>query len=445
MTLRDYQERAVSAVLDAIDRRPVLVAPTGAGKTRMAVEIAHRHGGRVVFVSHRHEHLDQAVRAGLIGETRTVQKRSRLEPCDLLIVDECHHAAARSYERLSAPRVVGLTATPFRLDGRPLSMFGELVVAARTPDLVDAGFLVNPRVYAFNPPAMGGVHSRGGDFITAEAYDAVKGIAGSVVKEWLRLTPGKRTLVFAVNTIHADDLTARFLAAGVRAASVNAETTNRAEIFAQLQAGDLDVVCNCMIATEGLDIPALDVVSLARPTKSLSLHLQMIGRVMRTHPGKDAAVVLDHAGNHARLGDAMQRIEYTLTGTIKPESAKHHGLWRCAKCFTLNIPSAKACVCGAERPKPKLPTEREATLTEGFARVDLSRNEGLYRMFLALARKKGHKDGWAAYQYKNRTGVWPDWSMQSRIKSSATSQAEPMSLSGTILPASTNSGASTTD
>lgn len=428
MILRDYQERAVSEVLAAIDRRPVLVAPTGAGKTAMAVEIARRHGGRVVFVSHRREHLEQAERAGLIGETRTVQKRTRLEPCDLLILDEAHHSSAMSYQRLDAPHVIGLTATPFRLDGRPLAMFGEIVVAARTAELVEAGYLVNPKVYAFNGPNRTGLHSRGGDYVTAEAYDAVKGLAGNVVAEWLRLARGKRTLVFAVNTVHADDLTARFMAAGVRAMSVNAETPNRAEIFAQLQVGAIDVVCNCMIATEGLDIPALDAVSLARPTKSLSLHLQMIGRVMRTHPGKTAALVLDHAGNHAALGDAMQRIEYTLTGVVRAQSLKHHGLGRCPKCYLLLEPDWKVCSnCGAERPKPKTPTERPGALSEGFTRVDQSKDETLFRALLKVARVRGYKEGWAAYQYKAKRGVWPDWSMQQRTRSSDTSSAVPMS------------------
>ena len=437
MTLRPYQSTAVDAVLSAIDNRPVLVAPTGAGKTRMAVEIAHRHGGRVVFVSHRHEHLEQATAAGLIGETRTVFKRTRLDACDLLIIDECHHAAARSYEKLEARHIVGLTATPFRLDGRPLTRFGEIIVAARPRELVQQGYLIEPRVYAYNPPSMKGVHSRAGEYVTSESYAVMAGIAGSVVGEWLRLVGSdllarRRTLVFAVNNVHAFDLAARFLAAGVRAVAVTSDTprAERAQAFTDLQAGKLDVVANCMIATEGLDIPALDVVSIARPTKSLSLHLQMVGRVMRTSTdtGKTGAIVLDHAGNHARLGDALQHIDYSLDGIVSPQPAKWHGLWRCPKCFTLNKPSAKVCVCGAEKPVPKIPKEQTAaTLTEGFKHVGMACDEKTYRSLLLVARRKGYKDGWAGYQYKARNGVWPDWSMQQRVRSSLTSQAAPTS------------------
>lgn len=500
ITLRDYQQTAVDAVLDAIDRRPVLAAPTGSGKTVMGVDIVRRHGGAVVWVAHRRELIHQAAAAlrhlgiypGLImpGEPRTLADvqvgsvqtiaRRGLPPCDLLVIDECHHVAAASYKVLEAPRILGLTATPFRLDGRGLRPpFETLVQASSVAELCRAGYLVEPEVYAPPPPDLSGIKVRGGDY-AVEALGAAMSapkLVGDVVRHWQKLTPGRRTVVFAVNVAHSKALVERFQGAGVAAEHLDADSTDRDQVLARLRTGQTHVVSNCMLLTEGWDLPALEVAVIARPTKSLCLHLQMIGRIMRACPDKAGAIVLDHAGNHAMHLRVTYPHEFTLDGVRREPRPAWHGLGRCPKCYMLLEPTWRRCPgCGFERPAPEIPKEGEGDLSklgevdevpfaaraaywdaleerrlqygyrEGwslyryqqrfgrwpliatmqgrrvlvdpFKAGSLTR-ESVYRELLSKARSNGWKDGWAAYQFKAKFGAWPEWGMQQRVRATA--------------------------
>lgn len=503
MILRPYQEAAVAEVVAAIDHRPVLAAPTGSGKTVMGVEIARRHGGRVVWVAHRRELIQQAaqelrshgIEPGLImpgasqraaqyqvGSVQTIARRG-MPPCDLLVIDECHHVAAASYGTLVAPQMLGLTATPFRLDGRGLRPpFETLVTASTVADLCRAGYLVEPEVYAPPPPDLSKLRTRAGDY-AIEALAATMSsskITGDVVQHWMKHAHGRKTVCFAVNVEHSRKIVERFQATGVPAEHLDANSTDRDEILARLAAGTTQVVSNCMLLTEGWDLPALEVAIVARPTKSLCLHLQMIGRIMRACEDKAGALVLDHAGNHAIHGRVTRSVDATLDGLPKTNRPAWHGLGRCPKCYMLLAPDWTKCPsCGTERPAPEVPKEVAGVLA-AFVEVPfevrlafwtalearrleygykpgwsayryqqrfgewpvvadgqlVSANnprakECVYRDLLTKARSSGWKDGWAAYQFKARFGHWPAWGLQksvtSELQRSATSSVAPMS------------------
>lgn len=331
---RDYQETAIDAARTLIGngtKRILINAPTGAGKTVIAagvVQLAVAKGKTVLFLAHRRELIDQTVSklvdAGVLNfgvimagnrlcnaaapvQVASIQTliRRELPPADLVIIDEAHRSASRSYLSMLAnyPRaaVLGLSATPERLDGKGLDdIFSDMIVVETIPNLIEQGYLVKPICYAGPTADLSGVRIKRGDYDEqqlAEAMDKPK-LVGDIVATWMRLAKGRQTVAFASSVAHADHIAAEFRAAGVSAAMVSGETkkTEREAVIADWKAGHIQVVANAMIFTEGFDYPELEACILARPTKSVSLFLQCVGRIMRPAPGKADAMVLDHAG-----------------------------------------------------------------------------------------------------------------------------------------------------
>lgn len=434
--LRPYQSRAVALTLASLPKNPVLVAPTGSGKTVMGCDIVRQYaaaGKRVLWVAHRKELIEQAAHTiapvcnNLVGfimagypeaplavvQVASIQTlvRRKMPPCDLIIIDEAHHATAGSYSSLmtDTPRI-GLTATPFRLDGRGLGdVFGEIIVAAYSDDLCSSGVLHAPKVYAGHAPDLRGVRKSMGDYVTSALAERLNKteLVGDIVETWKTRADGKRTVAFAVDVAHSEHIVAQFREAGIRAEHIDGTTpkAERAATLDRLRRGDTQVVSNCMILTEGWDLPALEVAIIARPTASLNLHLQMLGRIMRACEGKDGCVVLDHAGNHYVHGLVTRRIEYSLNGKIVGEKDPL-GLRRCGACQLLYDPRLDACPeCGW------MPPKREVTATTGGVLGEFSETYQLraemYRMWAAQADDMGYAQGWVAYRYKERFGDWP--------------------------------------
>ncbi len=387
VTLRDYQERAIESCIPLLSGGVVCAMATGGGKTVTAVRLALRASKRALWLAHRRELLFQARDAieeaggdvGLIlaGEparrdapiqVASVQTLARRElpDADLLVVDECHHVtttglyaeAMRKYARR-----LGLTATPQRLDGRGLRAagFSSLVVAATPADLCDSGVLHAPTVYGAPPPDMSRAKVRMGEYRAEDLQEASRSAAltGKVVETWLKRADGRRTVVFAVDIAHAEDLASRFRAAGVEAEVVTGETPKpaRSGMLARLSRGITRVVVNVGVLTEGWDLPALEVACIARPTASLTLHLQCLGRIMRAAPGKDGCLALDHAGNHQRHGFVTDARKWSLDDKPKGNGGEAPAK-RCEECEAIVPAGCRACPhCGAAFPVPDRTTE----------------------------------------------------------------------------------------
>ena len=438
--LRDYQRRAVDDVKRKIASRPILVAPTGSGKTVMATSVVQELGLPTLWLAHRKELIDQAdrrlrahgletgiVMAGYqldlhasvqVASVQTLVRREK-PSAQLIVVDECHHAAAKTYQQILGNYpdafVVGLTATPFRLDGCGLGeLFGDLVVAAHADELCRAGHLHRPKVWASKAPDLRGVAVVAGDYsLSALARRSnTAELNADIVETWMRRAAGKRTVAFAVDIKHSQAIAQAFLDAGVPAEHLDGATarTERDAILGRLAAGETQVVCNCMVLTEGWDLPALECAIIARPTASLNLHLQMIGRVMRACDGKDGAIVLDHAGNHHVHGLVTRRLNYTLTEE-KIGSDEPLGLRRCGNCGVLFEETAPRCpecgwvpTGGAERHRP--PVHGEGELVE-FNDADFEYRRDFWRQLEAQRQAAGHKPGWSYYQFRDRFGEAP--------------------------------------
>lgn len=342
--LRPYQTDALTAIEQAIARgcrRPLMVLPTGAGKTIVFAEFIRRRGGRSLVLVHRDELARQAdakirlvtadapigiVKAArnellfpiTIASVQTVSRPSRLAQLgayDLIVIDEAHHAVADSYrtilERLGGfqsdgPLVLGVTATADRADGRGLAeIFEDIVVEVGLLEMIEQGYLANLCAKQIRLAAdFERLHTRAGDFIESEAEELLLAANAPIhaVRAYQQHAQGRKALVFTSGVALAHAMTAAFTDAGIAVAAVDGTMPleDRRRVLAAFQRGDLQVVSNCAVLTEGFDEPSIDGIIIARPTKSRPLYQQMIGRATRPWPGKDDSLILDLVGATTR-------------------------------------------------------------------------------------------------------------------------------------------------
>ena len=444
-TLRDYQRAAVDAVKAALGQKPILVAPTGSGKTVMGTTLARELNLQTLWLAHREELILQAaqslralgiepgiIKAGIeptpdaqfqVASVQTLARRRRRFVPGLIVIDECHHARASQYGDVLAAfpdaKVVGLTATPFRLDGRGLGdIFGTIVVATTAGELCARGLLVAPTVYCSETPDLRGLRMRGGDFGVPELVERMNRatITGDIVETYKRRALGRRAVCFAVDVAHPKAICAAMINADVNAEHLDGsmERDARAAVLARLKSGKTEVVCNCEILTEGWDLPALEVAIIARPTASLNLHIQMVGRVMRKAYGKAGAVVLDHAGNHHTHGSVLRPLAYSLD-TEQPAARAAdgetglHRCWQCGLMYDAGMDACPECAtvrsAGPSAGRNAAPVAGEGELVP-FEETFAYRQRYWQEVFEESLRR-GFTLGWARGQYRDRFGAEP--------------------------------------
>ena len=392
IALRPYQETAVNDIRATFANwlRVLFVLPTGGGKTVIFTTISlrtARTGKRVVIVAHRAEIIDQisnamaqmGVRHGRIqaghpmtsdlvqvGMVQTVARRlGQIAPPALLIVDEAHHAVATTWAKIIAawPRayVLGVTATPERLDGKGLGdIFQTMVLGPTLRELIDGGYLADYRYLA--PPTkidLSGVGTVAGDYNTGDLEKVLSRaeIIGDVVKHYFEYLNGKTAVVFCATIAHARQVAQRFNEARVPAAVIDGKMSPevRRELVAQLRAGRLKVLTSCDLISEGFDVPAVNGAVLLRPTKSRALHRQQIGRALRLKPDGSPAVILDHVGNVAQHGLPDDRVEWSLEGRPHNQAADKPttpSFRRCSSCHVVFPAGTGVAQC----PRPDRPS-----------------------------------------------------------------------------------------
>lgn len=478
-------------------RRVLLALPTGGGKTVIAAALVLTYllaAKRVLFLAHRRELIKQAfcklVRGGIapdqigiimagtpwkivdaiaptpgaIEDDELYRLYARRRPhapiqvgsidtfrnhhkplADLIIVDEAHRALAKSYcdVQLAYPDAhhLGLTATPIGPNGKPLeNAYDELVIACTYTELVALGALVEPICYGLPPDKradLRGVRMSGGDYKSEELARAVdKGeLVGNIVDHWKKYGNDARTFCFAVNVAHSKHLAERFVTAGIAARHVdgNTETNERDDALAALRAGDAKVLCNCDVFTEGTDVPSVKTIILARPTRSVRLYLQQVGRGARPYED-EPFVVLDHAGccrpaDEGGFGLPQIVRSWSLKGLPKKEAgARQKPTKDCPQCYAMVSIAARTCIgCGfvfpivettdppqeaegelvrlndpgASKPKPELTDKEEKALAHWNQIVAAWEEMNAERDREGLALRAG---GWCMNQWRNETG-----------------------------------------
>ncbi len=419
-------------------RRVLIVLPTGGGKTVVAavvIRTALGRGERVLFVAHTREIVEQAhdklVRwgtpAGEIGvimsrdertdpeapvQVATIQTISRREhpPADLIIVDEAHHAAADSYKALLAiypgARVLGLTATAERHDGRGLGARGlfEVALTAATPmDLILEKHLAMPKVWTVGKdkrPDLRGVKTVAGDYDKSELERRVtrRGLVGSLVEHHAKHAKGRTTVVYAVTKRHARQIARRFRKEGRDVELLfgigDTDLEERRRILARLHRGEDVVVVNVGVLTEGWDCPAAKCCVLARPTRSWTLHTQMVGRFLRPWKGV-APVILDHAGNV--LVHNLPYVDHPVSlhaksrrGTGRPAPAKMCPAEGCGAVVPTGVLVCPEC--GHEFEIKREPEQRKGELEEVVASE--ARKSEMHQRIKDMSKERGFGDKW---------------------------------------------------
>ena len=437
--LRPYQ----SELLDGVHaswasghKSPCVVLPCGGGKSCIVAEMARRttcRGKRVLFLVHRRELCEQIVRTftawGVdmnrctVGMVQTLTRRiDDMEAPTLIITDENHHAPAASYKRIyeafpDAYRV-GVTATPTRLGGGGLGdVNDDLVIGVNAKWLIANGFLSPYDYFAPTVVDLTGIRTNHGEYSASQLEERMmKGtIHGDAVRHYIKLAMGKKAVCYCVSVRHSRAVAEAFRSAGIPAEHIDGDTPDaeRAEIVERFRSGDVRILCNVDLVSEGFDVPDCECAILLRPTKSLTIYIQQSMRCMRYLQGK-RAVIIDHVGNYARFGLPDADREWTLEGKAKKHAKSEQNtvdIITCPMCFRAFEPREKKDGCcpwcgeiilGKER----IVEEKPETILEkvdGFVlRYDSPADCKSFAELAALGKRRGYKPGWAWHQAKSR-------------------------------------------
>lgn len=449
MTLRPYQNQLANDIRAAFGsgaNRPLAVSPTGSGKTVLFSYITSqvlKRGSRVIIVAHRREILDQisatlkrvgvphgfiqagksaSIQPAMVASIQTLARRLDTIPApDLVIIDEAHHSVSKSYVQMFAAwptaKFIGVTATPERLDGKGLgAMFDRMVMGPSVQWLIDNGFLAQPVYYAPREVVdLSQVHTVAGDFDRSEAEEIVDTprITGDAVTHYVRFCNRQRAVAFCISVAHAQHVADTFNSCGIPSASIDGtlDPEVRKQRVEDLTAGKILVLTSCELISEGFDLPAVNAAILLRPTHSLSMHLQQVGRALRPYPGKTNAIILDHVGNCLRHGLAEQERDWDLSGREKRlKKSSLVETKQCSKCFA--IFAGTVCPqCGSQREIAVREIEEVDGELQRLSIEDISkkreerREEGKCKTlddFRALAKLRGYKLGWAFFRWQAR-------------------------------------------
>ncbi|MDR3445742.1 DEAD/DEAH box helicase [Dyella sp.] len=464
LTLRPDQTEFVCNLREAFSTHQSVMAcaATGFGKTVVSADVAlsaYRKQKRVIFTVHRDNLITQTsktfrqvgiphgfIQSGQpyhrgtmvhIASIDTLKNRlGKVEPPDLMVIDEAHLAMADGWQRVvdyyreREAKVLGNSATPGRLDGKPLrSLFDTMVFAPNVRWLMDQGHLSDYVYYAPDTPDMSRVGRELGDFAKKGAGEVMNRpkLIGSVVSHYKKLAYGKRSICFCMNVGHSLNTVAEFNANGVPAAHIDAGTpsTERKRILNDFADGKILVLCNVELVTTGFDLSAqvdrdvpVECVILCRPTQSVALFLQMVGRALRKKPYP--AIILDHAGNSSRHGFPDDDREWSLDGDDGTKKGENEGPpppVTCGNCFRQvrrpappNCPHCKKPLSQIIVPKPievgeGVLVEQTADIRAALRKQRLKEEHEAktLQQLVALAQARGYKSPttWAFKKWSN--------------------------------------------
>ena len=463
IVLRQYQKDVLNDLIRSTrkgHKKIILQAATGSGKTIMAgalVQYALSKGKRVLFLAHRRELIIQArdkmemmgVDAGIImanispnvfsnvqiASIQTLSSRwdkMDLPEADLVIIDEAHRSMSPTYIKLirkyDKSLIVGLTATPVRADGTGLgAVYTDMVCAPGIKQLTAEGSLVTAKYYAPTVPDLRKIGTAMGDYVQSQLGEVMNTpkLVGNVIETWKALAMGTQTLVFGSGVAHSKALAEQFAEQGIRSAHLDGQTPNdeRVKILDDFNNNRITVLCNCMVLTEGFDAPVARTVVLARPTKSLSLYIQMVGRVLRPHATKEYAIVIDHSGAVHTNGLATDDIDWKLgEGKIKENQRRERGEREekeitCEGCFRIFCGSNICPSCGASTTLRSAYTDyidgqlglvnkvtkkvvRKERYGEGFKKK-------FYEELMGHSLVQKYHEDWSMHKFKERFGIYP--------------------------------------
>jgi superfamily II DNA or RNA helicase len=429
--LRDYQQTLYESTRQAFrnGKRVLVVAPCGAGKSYIFSAMAKNTNGSVLVLVHRRELKEQHERLfqnlGITNARVNTYQTERNHLGDyptpkLLIVDEAHLSRSKGWSEIVEyynTYTVGLTATPIRLDGKPLgSIYNSMVQGITTKELIEQKRLAPYDYYAPVTVDTDNLKISAGDFLLKDLEQIMsdRAIYSDALKSWERIARGEKTIAYCVTIDHAKQTADLFSAAGYPAVEIDGETPakKRDKIMQDFRDGKIMVLCNVGIISEGVSIDDVSVTLLLRPTESHALYWQQAMRSMRYQPGKRAKII-DCVGNYSRNPLPDADVEWSLTtSSKKPQRMDSEGNFRirtCGECFQV-FQTADVCpYCGAlYRLHPKEIKAREEIQLEKITeekKQELERIRKKQKMevgmctkfseLLKIEKDRGYKNGWA--------------------------------------------------
>jgi superfamily II DNA or RNA helicase len=431
LQLRDYQQDLISRIYQSWEsgnRKVLAQLPTGGGKTIVLsaiIDRAMQTDLKCLVLAHRAELINQAVdkleaitdrpvgviKSGIApnfefdiqcGSVQSCGSRlSKYPEFDLIVIDEAHHATSKSYinilDRYPSAKILGVTATPIRLDGKGFrGVFDDLICGVTIDELTAIGSLCDYDYYgAQNSMQTEGLVKRGGDYSTDTivAVNPSDKVANQVVESYAKHFNGKQAIVFATTCEHSDVIARHLRLAGISAHHLDGTTPTdeRQSVMDLFRNKEIQVLTNCALFDEGLDIPGLDGVILARPTASVSRYLQMIGRALRPAHGKDRAIVIDIANNYTRLGLPNDARRWTLDGLDRVKQSDKSKLVRNPETDKIEQ-EIRIAIASTSTEYIKIAGrsyQRNSELDAAIAKIDAIISEGAAR---------GYKPQWCVYR-----------------------------------------------
>lgn len=440
MPLRDYQQDVYERTRQAFRsgyRRPLVVEPCGAGKSYIFAEMARNTNGPVLILTHRrelmrqHEQLlqEQGITNARVAMILTEYNRlGQYETPRLIITDEAHLSRSGSWMKVMDyydTFTVGFTATPVRLDGKPLGdIYDTLIEGVSVRYLIDHQRLAPFAYYAPTAAETDGLKVQGGDYVIRDMEQLMmdRAIYSDILHSYQTIANGEKTIAYCVSVDHARETAELFRSAGYSAAEIDGSTPQleREQVMEDFRAGKITVLCNVGIISEGVSIDDVTCCLLLRPTESHALYWQQAMRCMRYQKGKTAKII-DCVGNYSRnpLPDAPVTWSLTERANKRPRMDKDGNfvLRTCPECYKVFQTAPKCPYCGAEYPlQPReIEAHREIELqqiTQTQAaqmeqdRRDRRREVGMARTLpelLKIARERGYKPGWAYAMMRARS------------------------------------------
>lgn len=441
MVLRDYQQELLTNTLSSFSKgyhRPLVVAPCGAGKSYIFAELIHRTRGEALVLTHRQELKEQheqllsslGITNARVAMILTEANRLGQYPKPALIVtDEAHLSRSNSWVKVLQyynTYTVGFTATPIRLDGKPLGdVFDTLVEGVDTSWLIQNSRLAPYEYYAPTTVNTDGLRKVAGDYVVTDLERLMneRAIYGNVVKSYQQFAPGEQAICYCVSVEHARATAAAFRSSGIPAEYLSATVPpkRRREVMESFRVGGFRVLCNVGIISEGISIDEVSCCLLLRPTESVALGIQQMMRCMRYLPGKTAKII-DCVGNYTRVGLPDDKREWSLDKPVpKRKLTDEHGnfyIRSCPECFMTFQTAPKCPFCGTDYPLhsreiqahqeielQRITAEENARLAEvkRKARAEQGRAQS-FEDLVKLGRQRGYKNPafWAAQIMRGR-------------------------------------------
>lgn len=438
--LRDYQQDVYQRTVEAFRqgyKRPLVVLPCGGGKSYLFAEMARKTHGEVLILTHRRELLSQhnellsslGINARASMVLTEANRLGQYQRPALIITDEAHLSRSNSWMKVLDyynAFTVGFTATPVRLDGKPLGdMYDTLVEGVSVRWLIEHQRLAPFEYYAPIAVDTDSLRVQAGDYVIRdmEQLMADRAIYSDVLKSWVRLAGNEKTIAYCVSVKHAQETADMFCAAGYSAQAIDGSTPDkqREDIMQRFRNGDIQILCNVGIISEGISIDDVTCCLLLRPTESHALFWQQAMRCMRYQPGK-VAKIIDCVGNYLRNPLPDADVKWSLNSSPKKQKAlDDHGdfyIRMCPGCFKV-FKAAPVCpYCG--QPYPLHPRELKARQEIELARITAEeasraeaarkkarREQGQAKSFdelVKIAKQRGYKNPafWASQVLRGR-------------------------------------------